>query len=143
MPQFSSDTALVLAAPESFLADCRGANNQLVFVGIEAEPDPEARVLFLKKIIAALQLNLDTDTIYSTLEIGQPASFFQLLKKKGIEKMVVFGLSPAQFGLAFEAQLYVPINFYGCKFLFSEKLSVVEADQARKAKLWGALKSIF
>ncbi len=143
MTEFSADFDLALAAPEIFLGNCKGSNNGLVFIGMEAENEPEARTAFLKKILAALKLELDRDTIYTTLEMGEPASFCQLLKKKGIEKMVVFGLSPRQFGLAFEAKLYEPIAFYGCKFLFSEKLSLIETDQERKAKLWAALKSMF
>ena len=143
MLQFSSDMDLVLASPENFLAECRGANNSLVCIGIESESEPEQRIVFLKKILAALQLELDRDTVYCSLDPTAKGSFFQLLKKKGIEKMVVFGLSPRHFGLGFSAQLYEPLGFYGCKFVFSEKLSVVEADQARKAKLWTALKAIF
>ncbi len=142
MPLFSSDIDLAAAPPDDFLGSCRGGNRCLFFLAIEAEEDHEARLAFLKKILAALQLDLDADTAYCVLAPGERGSYFQILKKRGAEKMVAFGLPPAQFGLGFEARPYEPLDFYGCRFLFSEKLSLVEGDQARKQRLWAALKAL-
>jgi hypothetical protein len=140
MSKITSDTTLFQTESDDFLEKCRGSNNSLVFIGYETEENEAERLLFLRKILSALKLELDHDALFRSFEKNEPASFLKLFKKKGIEKMLLFGCSPKQFGLSIEAALYEPFEFYGCRLLFSEKLSVVEADAARKGQLWTALK---
>lgn len=131
---------LVAAAPENFLANCRGSNERLIFVGIQTENEEAARLFFLKKILSAIQVDLQKDALFTSFAAGETGSFMQLLRKKGIEKCLLFGLRPDRLGLGISVKLNEPFVFYGCRFLFTERLSVIENDEAQKKQLWSALK---
>ena len=137
---FTPEMNLVAAAPENFLATCRGSNEKLIFVGIQLETDEEARLFFLKKILSAVQIDLQKDALFASFGDPDSGSFIQLLRKKGVEKCLLFGLEPARLGLGISVRLNESFVFYGCRFLFAEKLSAIENDVAKKQQLWAALK---
>lgn len=137
---FFPEMNLVTAVPENFLASCKGLNEKLIFVGIQQETDETARLYFLKKILSAVQVDLQKDTLFYPFTASDSGSFIQLLRKKGVEKCLLFGLAPARLGLGISAKMNEPFHFYGCRFLFAEKLSVIENDVAKKQQLWAGLK---
>ncbi len=137
---FSPEMTLVAAAPENFFASCSGSNEKLIFVGIQQETDEAARQFFLKKILSAVQIDLSKDALFASFGATETGSFIQLLRKKGVEKCLLFGLAPARLGLGIAVKMNEPFTFYGCRFLFAEKLSVIENDVAKKQQLWAGLK---
>lgn len=120
-----------------------GANQRGVLIGL-ADTMTDDLSIFLKKIIAAAQLNLDEDclTVQPNAD-GQVPSFTQLRTHQPFAKAVLFGISPKDLGLNIAPPQYFPVLLNGCTFLFVEKLAVIEPSKDRKAALWNCLKSMF
>lgn len=98
---------------------------------------------FLAKVLAAVNLNLEKDTLFAAIPALEPVNFSTDLKEKQPEHVIVFGLKPSQLGLTIEAPLYRPVVFYGVTWLFADALPVLEPDKDRKGQLWSALKQMF
>ena len=139
-----SERDLIFSAPEhSILQHATGGFARRVCILLPAGPEHHERLGFLTKILAAVRLDLDKDTLLIEIPVPQPATILPVLKEKQAEVVLVFGLSPAQIGLRTEIPLYLPQPFYGATFLFAEALAVLEPDTARKARLWQAIQHLF
>lgn len=141
---FSPDE-LIFITPERSATDfSHGDFMRRVWVLALEEPDFRiTNKTFLEKVLAAANLNLKKDTLFAEISASEPLHFSTDLKEKQPERVLVFGLQPAQLGLAIEAQLYKPVAFYGVEWLFADALSALELDKNRKTQLWSALKQMF
>ena len=141
---FSPDE-LIFTAPERTALDfSEGGFARQVWVLALAEPLSDAANRdFLAKVLAASNLNLEKDTLFAEIPASESVSFSTDLQCKKPERVLVFGLSPAQLGLAIETPLYKPISFYSVKWLFADALSALEPDKNKKSQLWSALKQMF
>jgi len=139
-----SDTDLLYKIPErSILDQVKGAFAKRVAVVVLTETGSPEYTDFLKKILLAAGLDLENDTLLAELEAGGDLSFMPLLKSKQAESVLVFGLAPKQLGLHLDCPRYQPLRFYGLRFLFADKLSVLEPDQTLKRNLWQALQQMY
>jgi len=138
-----SNELLFLTAEKSALTDAKGGFARKVAVLALEEPNARSNRDFLDKVLTAAQLNLTNDTILAEIPAGEPRALASDLLDYQPKQLLVFGLSPAQLGLSFEVQAYQPLTFYGCTWLFADKLSAVESDKAKKTQLWTALKKMF
>lgn len=135
---------LIFQTPDqSVLELARGQFARQILVLVAAEAEANANRDFLNKILGAAGLDLQQDTLLAEIPETQPLKLPLNPKNKRPEFILVFGLRPDQLGLRIEAPLYKAIPFYGLTFLFSEKLSVLEPDKARKTQLWQALRQLF
>lgn len=114
-----------------------------VYILALAEPLFPANREFLSKVLSAVQLNLDKDTLFAEFSESMQFSFVQELKIKQPEHVLVFGARPAQLGIQAATSLYQPLVFYGVNWLFADALSVLEPDKNKKGQLWSALKQVF
>jgi hypothetical protein len=114
----------------------------LVIVNTEAGVGGQP-IEFIEKVLTAAKIELAKDTALLSIEKIEPIRLFPFPETKKPDKILVFGVEPAQLGLNINFQWYQPFVFSGVTFLFSEKISLLEADRDRKMKLWNALKSIF
>ncbi len=138
-----SDELLFLTAEKSALSQAQGDfARQLAVIALE-EPNPAASRDFLSKVLTAANLNLNTDTLFAEIPVGQSCAIAPDLQEHAPKQVLVFGLSPTQLGLSIDVQAYDPIAFYGCTWLFADRLSVLEPDKVKKGQLWAALKQIF
>lgn len=108
-----------------------------------AEPDFPDNTDFLKKVLAAAQLDLEQDTLFAEIPEGQPFDMSGSLRMKPAGQVLVFGISPQQLGVHVQAPLFQPFSFYGTTWLFADALSVLAPDKTKKGLLWTALKSMF
>ncbi len=114
-----------------------------VWVLALAEPSPDENRDFLKKVLAAAQLDLERDTFYSEIPLYEPVDIAAGLRIQPAETVLVFGILPAQLGLHIDAPAFQPFSFYGVQWLFADALSVLAPDKNKKGQLWTALKSLF
>lgn len=139
-----SDSDLLFRLPENTILPRLGGDfARQIAILVLAEPDAPGNLPFLSKVLAAARLNLEKDTAFAEIQPGECVSFLPILKDKHATHLLVFGLSPAQLGLAVEMQLYQAQIFYGATFLWADRLSVLEPDKTRKGQLWQALQRIF
>lgn len=138
-----SNELLFITAEKSALADAEGGFARQVTVIALEEPSAAANRDFLDKVLTAAQLNLAQDAFLSEIPAGEARNLAADLLEHQPKQVLVFGLLPAQLGLSFEVQYYQPLNFYGCTWLFADKLSAIESDKAKKTQLWSALKQMF
>jgi DNA polymerase III psi subunit len=116
---------------------------QRIFIVYLDEARPEL-VVFLNKITAALQLDIKKDcVVLSVPEVADLPSFSLLSQRNMFEKIIVFGLLPAQFGLHIQSVLYQPFELQQHTFLFADKLSKIESDKNLKSALWTRLQALF
>ncbi len=114
-----------------------------IWILAAAEPAQAENLDFLKKVLAAAQLDLERDTLFAEIPPGEPVDMAATLRIKPAEKVLVFGIPPQQLGLHIEAPVFQPVVFYGATWLFADALSVLAPDKTKKGLLWTALKSIF
>ena len=125
---------LIFLAPEHGATDfSEGGFGRRVWVLVRSEPSRQVSNRdFLSKVLAAVQLNLEKDTLFAEIPVSLPLHFSTDLKNKTPEQVLVFGLPPAQLGLNIQAPLYFPVSFYGVTWLFADALEVLEPDKPGK-----------
>lgn len=139
-----SERDLLFRIPEhSILEGARGGFAKQVWVLSGGAPNQPGALDFLSKVLTAARLNLERDTLFVDVSGHAPLSILPALKEKPGEYILVFGLTPAEIGLAAEIPRYIPYPFYGSTFLFADALATLEPDKVLKGKLWQALQQIF
>ncbi len=140
---FFTDPIFVTPQPESFLEDAVGNNQKKVLV-ICQDPKQQTELLdFLKKILGAIDLDIDNDISLLKAKKGSLYSFIGARNKIAFDKMLVFGLPAADLGLNIKAQPYKIINIENCQLLFSDGLAAITSDKKLKGALWSSLQLLF
>ncbi|MBK8556653.1 MAG: hypothetical protein IPL65_13180 [Lewinellaceae bacterium] len=98
---------------------------------------------FLTKVLAAVQINLEQDTLFVPLKQGETHGIAAALKAKQPERVLVFGLPPLALQLNLQVPKYQPFDFYNCSWLWADTLAQIEQDKALKTRLWQALQQLF
>ncbi len=120
-----------------------GENKRHIFVAYLDEKNPEMDA-YIEKIISAAKIHLSTDCLllkYSD-DKSMP-SLSQIVHKNTIQFALLFGISPRDFGLNITPPQYMPIQFNGLTFLFTDKLSVINASTEKRKALWDCIKTLF
>ncbi|OIN57457.1 hypothetical protein [Arsenicibacter rosenii] len=99
-------------------------------------------LLFLEKILKAVNLNLDGVELMNLHRIGH-IDFADVLRGKYIHHFITFGVPFRRIGLDIMMDRYQPVRFEGISFLMADSLPTVEADQNLKRALWHSLKRVF
>ena len=138
-----SKELLFFAAEKSALSKAEGGFARNVLVLMLEEPNAIANRDFLAKVLTAANLNLAQDALLAEIPAGESHTLAPDLQERQPKQVLIFGLSPAQLGLSFDIQAYQPFAFYGCTWLFADRLSALEPDKVKKSQLWVALKQMF
>ena len=139
-----SPKELIFVAPSRLPNEiAKGGFAKGIWVLATAESGQPGHTDFLKKVLAAAQLDLERDTLFAEIPPEEPIDMAACLRIKPAEKVLVFGIPPAQLGLHIDAPAFQPFAFYGVTWLFADALSVLEPDKTKKGLLWTALKSMF
>lgn len=135
---------LIFVAPSLLPNDiANGRFAKGIWVLAVAEPAQAENLDFLKKVLAAAQLDLERDTLFAEIPLGEPVDMAATLRIKPADKVLVFGIPPEQLGLHIQAAAFQPVAFYGTTWLFADALSVLAPDKVKKGLLWTALKGMF
>ena len=141
---YSPDDLLFLAPSQSVFETASGAFARQVLIISLADPAATANNrIFLSKVLSAVQLNLEQDTLFVELPAGQPVGLLMDLRQRKPEFVLVFGVPAAQLGLNMTILLYQPFVFQQMTFLFTDALPTLGLDQEKKGQLWTALKTVF
>lgn len=115
--------------------------NHKVLLLADEELDP-SNVLFLEKILKAVNLNIDGVDLLN-LHGVQDVNFAELLRGKYINHFITFGVPFERIHLDIMMDRYSPVRFEGITFLMADSLPTIEADQQLKKRLWGCLQRVF
>ena len=98
---------------------------------------------FLKKILAAVNTDIDVDCALLDIKYDTEITWSELMRSKKQEKVLLFGIEPAQLGLNLKLVKYQLLNWNGMKILYSDSLEHVLADKNKKGFLWRELQLMF
>lgn len=118
----------------------KGAHAKGLFL-LFAHHEQETELLdFLKKILSAVQFDLDLDTAYLGCNASEPINVASLAGINASKTVICFGFSLPQLGFHFEIPKYYPFQHQGVTYLFVDELwAIYEERQAGGKKLSGAL----
>ena len=120
-----------------------GENKQHILVAYFDEKNPDMDA-YIEKIMSAAKVHLTTDCLLFKYSADKSMpSFSQIIHKNTIRKVLLFGISPTDFGLNITPPQYMPFVFNGCTFLFVDKLSVINASPEKRKALWECIKTLF
>lgn len=95
---------------------------------------------FLKKILVAVQFDLEEDTAYLDINATEVINVASLAAINASKTVICFGFPLPQLGFHFEIPNYYPFKHQGTTYLFvDDLLAIFEERQAGGKKLSGAL----
>lgn len=142
-PTILNPQLFVLPEPENCLSKLSGSNLKQFLVIYSNEDQNEEHLLLLKKILAAVKFDMDTDILLLELSPKDHSSFSTIKSKNEIKHTLILGMPPQQLGLQFDLQQYQPTQHMGCTFLSADTLAAISNDKSLKGMLWNALKQMF
>lgn len=103
---------------------------------------------FLEKILATVQLNAQKDTFILEITDQEKFSFLDFRQKLAFQYFIAFGIAPERMGIHYESDLYQPIRYNDCTFLFADDLQKILEERQQGGKrmsgeLWRVLKALF
>ena len=141
--QFYDFTIFSINEPSEVLKSVKGSNNKGLFILLNTENDAEQHLDLLKKILGAIQYQLDQD---AALYLCTPKEAFKLIdlsKKMNIQYVISFGISPKNLGVNQYFELYKAKQVGEMNMLFAHNLNDIATQTKLKGALWGALQGIF
>lgn len=124
--------------------DSISSNSFKVMVVLEAKEDNDLLDGLLKKILSAINIDLSKDVcLVKAPDQIHHLNILKSIKDLGINKVLCFGLQPKDLTLNFSTTYYKPMHVGDLTFLFSDALSILNQDPARKKALWVNLQEIF
>lgn len=122
-----------------------GDNNRRVIIVVEHEevlylPDDELN--FLLGILSACNLTMQ-DVAIINISKNKALTYKAMELELKAEKIILFGVSPAQIELPLEFPLYQIQQYNKQTYITAAILSTIKNDKAEKTKLWNCLKQIF
>ena len=112
----------------------------LNYPGLEQFPDKDLDLL--KGILAACKLSL-ADVAIVNLDHYAPHAYKQLTALFKSRIVLLFNVSPVDFGLPMNFPFYQIQPFAGNSFLYAPSLADLEKDKIEKSRLWVSLKRLF
>lgn len=98
---------------------------------------------FLKKVFQAVNLNISTDSYLLELEVNQKIALGPVLRHKGINSIIVFGLATENLGMHLQLQRYQIASLETQKILLADDLHTIQSSEKLKRALWNNLKEMF
>ncbi len=96
----------------------------------------------LDKILGAVQQDLKKDCL--VLQQEQPALYKDIKQVVNLQRLLVFGWSPADLGLHLQLRPYQLATFEETQLLFSHNLAAIAANKNKeKQHLWVKLQELF
>lgn len=122
-----------------------GENKKKVLIVVmspEVVHIPDKQLAFLTKLLSACNLNLG-DVAIINFHHYQASDYNDILNYFQPKAILLFGISPADFGMPILFPEFQVQNYKNAAYVFSPSLDTIEPDKAIKTKLWVSLKKIF
>lgn len=123
----------------------QGQAGRGLFLFFEA-PEEEAseQIGFLAKILQAIKLNLNQDTLFINRKPGESFQMVKMLEGREIQQVLMFGIPPHELGIRFALPPYHNISHQGVHYLWADALPAIFAERqdggkTMSGKLWKAI----
>jgi len=103
---------------------------------------PDDQLNFLTTILSACKLTL-ADVAVLNLASNSSRVFKDVQENFKSTVMIMFGITPKQFGMPIEFPDFQVQPFNNCTYLSAPTIGQMENDKLLKSKLWVSLKKIF
>ena len=103
---------------------------------------PDEQLNFLLGILSACSLTMEDVAIINTRK-NKNITYKTIEQELKGEKIILFGVAPAQINLPIEFPHYQVQPFNSQTYLSAAMLPEIQDNKAEKAKLWNCLKQIF
>ena len=110
-------------------------NNEAAFL-------PDNQLNFLLGILSACKLTME-DVAIINIYINKAITYKAILLELKAEKIILFGVKPAQLNLPVEFPSYQIQQYNNQTYVTAAMLADIESDKTEKTKLWNCLKQIF
>lgn len=110
-------------------------NNEAAFL-------PDNQLNFLLGILSACKLTME-DVAIINIYINKAITYKAITLELKAEKIILFGVTPAQLNLPIEFPSYQIQQYNNQTYVTSAMLADIEIDKTEKTKLWNCLKQIF
>lgn len=110
-------------------------NNEAAFL-------PDNQLNFLLGILSACKLTLE-DVAIINIYINKAITYKAITLELKAEKIILFGVTPAQLHLPVEFPSYQIQQYNNQTYVTAAMLADIESDKTEKTKLWNCLKQIF
>jgi len=110
-------------------------NNEAAFL-------PDNQLNFLLGILSACKLTME-DVAIINIYINKAITYKAITLELKAEKIILFGVTPAQLHLPVEFPSYQIQQYNNQTYVTAAMLADIESDKTEKTKLWNCLKQIF
>ena len=110
-------------------------NNEAAFL-------PDNQLNFLLGILSACKLTME-DVAIINIYINKAITYKAITFELKAEKIILFGVTPAQLNLPVEFPSYQIQQYNNQTYVTAAMLADIESDKTEKTKLWNCLKQIF
>lgn len=110
-------------------------NNEAAFL-------PDNQLNFLLGILSACKLTME-DVAIINIYINKAITYKAITFELKAEKIILFGVTPAQLNLPVEFPSYQIQQYNNQTYVTAAILANIESDKTEKTKLWNCLKQIF
>lgn len=144
---FKNDEIFLLPSSESIVNKIKGGNKKKIFILYQAPEGDNELLAYLKKILAAVKVDLEADSLYLNLQ-DQSLDFSSLNKQLNCQTILIFGPLAARCGINLQLPLYHPTPIQDLQLLYCNDLQAIfdEKNQAKRPKasaLWKSLQLLF
>lgn len=132
-------------APTKKKLNALGGNQKKILVVADKENEiylPENELVFLTTVLAACKLSLADVAIINYKNIEEK-EYKKLIEYFGATTVLLFHLTPLEFGLPINFPHFQIQAFNGVTYLSAPELHLIENEISLKKQLWPALKNIF
>ncbi|MBC7887535.1 MAG: hypothetical protein H7Z13_06570 [Ferruginibacter sp.] len=122
-----------------------GNNQRLICILVESNETlhlPDDQLSFLLGILAACNLTME-DVAILNVKKNQAVTYKTVTKELKPEKLILFGVTPAQIALPLDFPYYQVQQYNNQVYLTAPELSDFHDNKTEKTKLWNCLKQIF
>jgi len=116
-------------------------NAIVIYQTNESEELPEDELLFLEKILGAVNLKLEEVVLINIAQ--HKVSFSELKNNVVFTTMITFGIWPGQISLNINNKRYCEYSLLNTKVLFADSLQEIMRDPQKKVLLWKELQTLF
>lgn len=149
LPTSFFDTNIYQIPENEFIIDyIKGLNKKQYLIIFNCSSEEEKDLIpYLQKILSAISVQLEEDTLYLNLPDEKKISISHLIKINPVNKILIFGIKPEVLSLNIQVPTYTVFPFLEKKWLWSDSLLEIflekkVTNRPKAGALWTALNEL-